>query len=339
MSARDALAAALARQPRVRLAQLPTPLEPLPNLSRALGGAAIWVKRDDLTGLCFGGNKTRQLEYTFADVQARGCDIVVAGAYTQSNWCRQMTAACRRLGLDIALVLMHGEKGPVLQGNFLLDRLMGADITVVDVASTEHLQPYLDAKAEALRAAGRRPYVVAPMGLETLSLGAVGYVQAALELDVQLEEAGLDPAAVVVCGANMTPAGLVLGFAELGRRTPIVNIAPIRWSEDRAVDIARIADATADRLGLARRTDPSTIESHDAFIGERYGVVSDGCREALQLVARTEGLILDPVYTGKAMAGLIAMIRAARFAADEAVVFLHTGGMPALFAYAQDLGL
>ena len=133
---------------------------------RRWAGPEIWIKRDDLTGLCFGGNKTRQLEFVFADLLAKGCDTVVAGAYTQSNWCRQMTAAARKLGLDISLVLLHGEKGPVLQGNYLLYRLMGAAIDVVDLPSLELLQPYLDAKAEELRAAGRRPYIVEPMGAE-----------------------------------------------------------------------------------------------------------------------------------------------------------------------------
>ena len=147
-----------------------------------------------MTGLCFGGNKTRQLEFVFADMLRQGCDLLVAGAYSQSNWCRQMTAAARKLGLDISLVLMHGEKGPVLQGNFLLYKLMGADVRVVDIADIELLQPLLDAKAEE---ATRRP-VASPTSshrwaLENLALGAVGYVQAAIELDAQFEAQGVDP--------------------------------------------------------------------------------------------------------------------------------------------------
>ena len=212
MIARSDLAERIAALPRVRLASLPTPLEPLPRLTDALGGPEIWVKRDDLTGLAFGGNKTRQLEFVFADILRSGCDTVVAGAYTQSNWCRQMTAAAKKLGLDIALTLLHGEKGPRLQGNLLLMRLMGADVTIVDLDTIERLQPLLEAKARALEAAGRRPYLVAPMGTESLSLGAVGYVAAALELDEQLEASGVEADHLYLCGANMTPAGLMLGL-------------------------------------------------------------------------------------------------------------------------------
>jgi D-cysteine desulfhydrase family pyridoxal phosphate-dependent enzyme len=339
MTARAELRAALERIPHVGLAALPTPLDAAPRLSTALGGPEIWIKRDDLTGLCFGGNKTRQLEFVFADILAKGCDTVVAGAYTQSNWCRQMTAAAKKLGLDISLVLLHGEKGPTLQGNYLLYRLMGASIDVVDLPSLELLQPYLDRKAEARRAAGRKPYIVEPMGANNLSLGAVGYVKAALELDQQWEAAGIEPDWLVLSGANMTPAGLLLGLKALGRRTRLINMAPVTWAEDRAVDIARIANNCAERLGIATRVDPAEVENHDEYIGERYGVVSDGCREALRLVARTEGLILDPVYSGKAMAGLIDQIRGGRIDKGESVVFVHTGGTPALFAYARDLGL
>jgi L-cysteate sulfo-lyase len=338
-AARAALQARIDAEPRLRLAHLPTPLEACPRLSAALGGPEIWLKRDDLTGLAFGGNKTRQLEFVFAEVLAEGADTVVAGAYTQSNWCRQMTAAASKLGLEVSLVLLHGEKGPALQGNLLLDRLMGAEVTVVDLDSMERLTPLLEAKAEELERAGRRPYILAPFAVDRLALGAIGYVNAALELDAQLDEAGIDPDWLYLCGANMTPAGMALGLRALGRRTRLVNVAPIRWSEPRALDIARIANATAKRLGLDIEIAPGQIESHDDYIGERYGVVTEGGREAMQLLARTEAVILDPVYSSKAMAGLIDHIRKGRIGRGETVVFLHTGGTPALFAYAADLGL
>jgi D-cysteine desulfhydrase family pyridoxal phosphate-dependent enzyme len=337
--ARAALQARIDALPRVRLGHLPTPLDFCPRLSEALGGPEIWIKRDDLTGLAFGGNKTRQLEFLFADVLAEGADTVVAGAYTQSNWCRQMTAAAKKLGLEVALVLLHGEKGPALQGNLLLDRLMGADVTVVDLDSMERLAPLLETKAAELERAGRKPYVVAPFNMARQALGAIGYVNAALELDAQLEEAAIDPDCVYLCGANMTPGGLALGMKALGRRARLVNIAPIRWSEARALDIARIANAAAQRLGLDSTIDAAEIDNHDEYIGERYGLVTDGGREALRLVARTEAVILDPVYSSKAMAGLIDHVRQGRIGKGERVVFVHTGGTPALFAYAQDLGL
>ncbi|MGI9435546.1 MAG: D-cysteine desulfhydrase family protein [Geminicoccaceae bacterium] len=339
MISRDDLAARIARRERVKLAHLPTPLDPAERFSAALGGPDIWIKRDDMTGLAFGGNKTRQLEFVFADMLAKGADVLVAGAYTQSNWCRQMTAACRKLGLDIALVLLHGEKGPARQGNLLLDHLMGADITVVDLDTMEGLQPLLDAKGDELRQQGRRPYVIRPLGVESLAIGAIGYVDAALELDAQFEAAGISPDYLYVCGANMTPAGMALGFKALGRTVRLVNITPIKWSEPRADSIARIANATAELLGLDTRLAADEIESHDDYIGERYGVVSEAGREALQLLARTEGIILDPVYSSKALAGLIDHCRDGRFRPDDTVLFIHTGGTPALFAYADDLGL
>ncbi|HLT00744.1 MAG TPA: D-cysteine desulfhydrase family protein, partial [Geminicoccaceae bacterium] len=325
--------------PRVRLAHLPTPLDHCPRLSAALGGPDIWIKRDDLTGLAFGGNKTRQLEFLFADILAEGADTVVAGAYSQSNWCRQITAAAKKLGLEVALVLLHGEKGPALQGNLLLDVLMGADVTVAELDSMERLTPLLEAKAAELERAGRRPYVVRPFGLDKLVLGAIGYVNGALELDAQLEAAGIDADYLYLCGANMTPAGMALGLAALGRRTRLINVAPIVWSEPRAVDIARIASAAAARLDLDVRLAPEDIENHDQYIGERYGVVTEGGREAMRLLAGTEGIILDPVYSAKAMAGLIDHVRTGRIGRGQSVVFLHTGGTPALFAYAPDLGL
>ena len=257
----------LAAQPRVKLAHLPTPLDQAPRLREALNAAGnapdIWIKRDDMTGLAFGGNKTRQLEFVFADMLAQGADVLVAGAYTQSNWCRQMTAACRKLGLDIALVLLHGEKGPVPQGNLLLDHLMGADVTVVDLASMEDLQPHLDAKGEALRRAGRKPYVIKPLGVESLAIGALGYIEAAIELDAQLNALAVAPSHLYVCGANMTPAGMALGFKALGRDIRLVNITPIQWSEPRAHDIVRISNAAAVLLDLDVRLEVDDIESSD----------------------------------------------------------------------------
>jgi D-cysteine desulfhydrase family pyridoxal phosphate-dependent enzyme len=334
---RDDLLARLDGIPRVTLAHLPTPLDPAPRLTEALGGPEIWLKRDDLTGLAFGGNKTRQLEYVFAEILGQGCDTVIGSAYTQSNWCRQMTAAAKKLGLDIHLVLLHGEKGPKLQGNFLLYRLMGAEVEVVDLESLEEVQPLLEAKAAALRAQGRKPFIVGPMATDTLVTGALGYVRAAAELDAQFEAQGIAPGHLYLSGANMTPAGLALGLKVLGRRMALHSIAPIKWRTERAWDIARIASATAARLGLDLSVDAAEIDNSDAYIGPRYGVVTDAAREALALVARTEGVILDPVYSSKAMAGLIDHIRQGRLGQGEQVVFLHTGGTPALFAYAEDV--
>ena len=331
------LRARLDALPRLRLAHLPTPLEHCPRLTKALGGPEIYIKRDDLTGLAFGGNKTRQLEFLFPRILEQKPDTLVAGAYTQSNWCRQMTAAALKHGLAVKLILVHGEKGPALQGNLLLDRLMGADVTVVKLDDMHELAPLLEAAAEELRRTGRKPFVVQPFGPEVLSTSALGYVNQVAELDDQLAVGGLKPDYIYLAGANMTPAGMQVGLRALGRATKLVSICPIRWADDRATDIAATATATARRLGLDFTIEPSDIIVDENYIGQRYGLVTEASRAALRLVAETEGIILDPVYTSKAMAGLIDHIRQGRIGKGETVVFIHTGGNPATFAYAQDL--
>ena len=334
---RDELKVRVDGLPRVSLAHLPTPLDFCPRLSKELGGPNIYIKRDDLTGLAFGGNKTRQLEFLLPEVVRQEVDVLVAGAYTQSNWCRQITAAAQKLGLDVVLVLVHGEKGPTRQGNLLLDDLMGADIRVVEIPDIQELPPYIEEEAERLRKQGRRPYIINPFKPEILAQSAVGYVDASIELDQQLDALGVQADYLYVSGANMTPAGLALGMRLLGRTTQVVSISPVRWRESRSVDIARIATASARLLGVALELTPEEINCSEDYIGPRYGVVTAESREALKLVAQTEGIFLDPVYTSKAMAGLIDHIRKGQIGQGENVVFVHTGGTPALFAYAEDL--
>jgi 1-aminocyclopropane-1-carboxylate deaminase/D-cysteine desulfhydrase-like pyridoxal-dependent ACC family enzyme len=334
---RDELLRRIDSLPRVELATLPTPLDRCPRLSEALAGPTIFMKRDDLTGLAFGGNKTRHLEFVFADVLAKGADTVVAGAYTQSNWCRQITAAARRHGLAVELILLHGLKGPRVQGNLLLDRLMGANVTVVDVDDMQRIQPLLDEKARAVADAGGRPYVIAPFSLEQQVRSAASYVIAALELDVQCDEAGIDPDWVYIAGANMTPAGLIAGLRMLGRRARLVSVSPIRWDEDRATDILRIARAVAAKLDVDVSLSEDDLIVEDDYIGESYGIVTPEGRSALRLVAESEGILLDPVYSSKAMAALAGHVREGRISQNETVLFVHTGGTPALFAYAEDL--
>ena len=334
---RAALAARIAELPRVQLANLPTPLDHCPRLSKLLSGPQIYMKRDDLTGLAFGGNKTRQLEFLFPQILAAKADTVVAGAYTQSNWCRQITAASVKLGLKVKLVLVHGVKGPLNQGNLLLDRIMGADVAVVDINDMHKLEPLLEAEAEGLRREGRRPYVIQPFAMSTQGVSAVGYVNALVELDLQLEASGMKADYIYLAGANVTPAGLLLGLKALGRSTKVVTLCPIRWSDDRAADIARIANRAAELLGLRTNVEPEEVAVDESYIGEGYGLVTSASREAFQLVAQTEGVLLDPVYSSKAMSGLIDHIRKKNLSASDTVVFIHTGGTPALFAYADDL--
>ena len=264
------------------------------------------------------------------------------GKWTVFLFCRDApigpAGACK-FGMKTVLILKHGIKGGALQGNLLLDHLLGAEVTIVAGEDLQQLPPLLAEKTELLKRQGRKPYLMNPFGLPTLSLAAVGYVNAFLELDVQLQQQGLEADYIYLAGANITPAGLALGAKALGRKTQVTGITPIRWDEDRSTDIARIANATAERLGLDVAFRPEEIRNEDAYVGERYGVMTPECRQALKLVAKTEGIILDPVYTSKAMAGLIDHIRRKRIGQNEIVVFLHTGGTPALFAYADDLQL
>ena len=335
----DQLEAKIAAFPRCRLSHFPTPIEHSRRLSSHLGGPEIYMKRDDLTGLAFGGSKCRHIEFIFADIIDKGHDTLVLGAFTQSNWCRQVTAAANRLGLSVSLVLIAGEKGALLQGNLLVDRLMGAEISIIDIESIEELTPKLYERAEELSAKGRNPFVIEPFSTSTLTRGAIAYVDAAIENSRQLECLGVEADYLYLSGANMTPAGLNLGLRAIGSRIKVVSVSPVDWSEDRAAAISDLANEVARMLDLPDRFLPGDIVSYDDYIGEGYGLMSDSDRDALKLVASTEGIILDPVYTCSAMAALIDDVAAGKLTKDDVVVFLHTGGTPALFAYAEDLDL
>ena len=294
----EELLARLDAVPRVTLAHLPTPLEPAPRLSAALGGPEIWLKRDDLTGLAFGGNKTRQLEYVFADILAKGADTVIGSAYTQSNWCRQMTAAAKKLGLDIHLVLLHGEKGPALQGNFLLYRLMGAEIEVVDLPSLEQVQPLLEAKAAKLREAGRKPYIVGPMQTENLVTGALGYVRAALEIDEQLERQGYEVEPRLLAERLEVSEQDVIDMETRLSRPDLYFDAPLRSDE---ADGMTVGDRMA-APGIDSETSVGTSELREVFlekIEEFAGTLADRdlqiLRRPSQLVVGTPGRLLDLV--------------------------------------------
>jgi 1-aminocyclopropane-1-carboxylate deaminase/D-cysteine desulfhydrase-like pyridoxal-dependent ACC family enzyme len=325
----------LARLPRVPLGHWPTPLDDAPRLSAALGGPRLLVKRDDCTGLALGGNKTRQLELILGRALAEGCNCLVAGAFAQSNWCRQIAAAGAKLGLSVHLVLKSGVTGMEPQGNLLLDRLFGATITFVDIPDAEALTPQLEAAAARLAAEGRRPRVLGTH--DDKLLAAAAYVEAMVELDEQMVAQGLAADRLYLSGADKTPAGCHLGMAALGGRTRVTGITPIAWEVPRPGDIAAIATDTARLLGLDLAFQGSDIDNDDGHIGARYGLPSPEGTAAMALCSRTEGLVLDPVYTAKAMAGLIADIRSGAVGPDETVVFLHTGGLPALFALADEV--
>jgi len=294
------------------------------------------MKRDDQTGLAFGGNKTRQIEFLMGDVLAQGANAIVTGAGSQSNFCRQLTAAATKLGLKTHLILMRGIKGPELQGNLLLDSLMGAEIEIVDETDSLKLVSHFERKAESLTRQGYRPYIV-DARTKSAPLLSLGYVDALLELVQQCEERKIWFDSLYLSAANMTQAGLALAAKALGLTMRIVGITPIQWAEPRAVDIAHIANQAARLLGLDLELSANEILNLDQYIGQAYGVPTREGNAALRLVAQTEGIFLDPVYTAKAMAALISDIRSSRFKRQDKVLFLHTGGTPALFSYAREV--
>lgn len=331
---RERIRALLAPHPRVPLALLPTPLEHLPRLSAALGGPDIWVKRDDLTGLAFGGNKARQLEYVFADLVARRPEVLVTGANIQSNWSRQCAAAAARLGIPIVLVLRNTEMQEIT-GNVLVDYWLGADVRFVDEPDmTRMLRFHIDRVVAELRAEGRDAVKIDPWGANV----PLGYVGMMAELDAQVETAGIRPTRVWLAAAGPTHSGIELGARLLGWDARVTGIAPLAWS-DAPLDVlvADAANRAAELLGIPQRIAPGEVDNRGGYVGPGYGRSSPESLAALHLAARTDALLLDPVYTAKAMAGLIDAVRSGELTRDDTVVFLHTGGLPAAFAWRDDI--
>ena len=321
--------------PRFPLATLPTPLQRAHNLERALGPAAprIYLKRDDLTGLAFGGNKTRKLEYVVADALAQGATVLVTEGTTQSNHARLTAAAAARTGLRCVLVL-DTRFGTAVQGNLLLDRLLGAEIRLVPRG--EDRRPGMERAAEELRAAGERPYVI-PAGA-SIPLGSMGYVAMVPELLAQLAEVAEAPTRLYAASSSLgTHGGLAVGARVFSAPFAVVGIAAEETSDVLKADLAPLATATADLLGLDTRFGPEDLTVDDRFVGPGYGHPTPEGLAAIRLLARTEAVFLDPVYTGKVMAGLLAHVREGRIGKDEAVVFLHTGGGPSVFAHGEAL--
>jgi L-cysteate sulfo-lyase len=320
------------RVPRVRLAHLPTPLEEWPRLSRALGGPRILVKRDDETGLATGGNKTRKLEFSVAEALARGADTLVTLGAVQSNHCRQTAAAAAATGLRSILVL-RGKAPAVANGNLLLDHLLGARVVFSGDRSREAVAQEV---METERASGRKPYFI-PLGASD-EVGAVGFVAALEELDSQLVERRLTVDRVVFATSSLgTQAGLCVAKKALGFRPELAAIAIDSTRDEIQAGVATLASQVARRLGLDVAVNKSDVVAHDAYLGQGYAVLGEPEREAIRLTATSEGVLLDPVYAGRAMAGLIDLIRKGEFGKGETVVFWHTGGSAALFAYAEEL--
>ena len=317
---------------RIKLAHLPTPLERLASLSASLGGPEIWVKRDDCTGLASGGNKARKLEHLMHDALAKGADTIITAGGIQSNHARQTAAAAARLNLRCILVLTDSVPGRSHVyhhgGNVLLDRLFGAEIRLVE----GDVDP-LDAMSEIARqcsGAGGKPYCI-PVGGSN-AIGARGYVEAAGEMLDQSKLAGMVFSHIVLpTGSGGTHAGLIAGLAMRDARVDVIGISVSRLRQEA---VQRVSDLTRDTfslLGIDRPVPEIWID--DRFVGEAYGIPTAAMAEAVRRVARTEGLLLDPVYTGKAMAGLMALVAEGRLTKADRVLFWHTGGSVALFAY------
>jgi L-cysteate sulfo-lyase len=321
------LDARLSRFRRLGLAHLSTPLEPMKRLTAHLGGPRLWVKREDCTGVGLGGNKLRKLDYVLSEAIDAGADTLVSGGVVQSNSQRQVAAAAAKLGFACHLAVYHGRLAPPSPeyehtGNALLNRLFGAALH--DVPWNGDRNGAITTLADSLRAQGRKPYVV-PYGVSS-ALGAVAYASTVAEIAHQSEALGLKPHSITHCtGSGATQAGLVVGAQIALPGTRIVGI-------DIDAEPERVrADVLADLL--AHRFDPAGVEVVAGHAGPAYGVPHQATVEAIRLGASLEGLVLDPVYSAKGLAGLIALIQAGRWKKDDDAIFVHTGGAPALFAY------
>jgi L-cysteate sulfo-lyase len=323
----------LERFGRLGLAHLPTPFEPMRRLSAHLGGPRLWVKRDDCTGLGLGGNKLRKLDYVLKQALEQGADTLVSGGVVQSNSQRQVAAAAAKLGLACHLAVYHGRVAPPSAeydktGNALLNRLFGA--TLHDVPWNGDRNGAIRALADRLRAEGRKPFVV-PYGVSD-ALGAVGYASTVVEIAEQSSAAGITPATIVHCtGSGGTQAGLVVGARACLPRTRVVGIDIDAEPERVRADVVAYGEAAARLVG--QPFDAADVEVVAGHAGPAYGIAHEATVEAIKLGARLEGLVLDPVYSGKGLAGLIALIQGGRWTKDQDIVFIHTGGAPSLFAH------
>lgn len=328
----------LSRFPRIRLGHGPTPLEPMENLSRALGGPNLWIKRDDCTGLATGGNKTRKLEFLMAEAVAQGADTVITQGATQSNHARQTAAAACRLGMKCEIILEDrtGSKQHDYRasGNVLLDRLFGA--TIREVAGGSDMNAELEKVAAEVRARDGKPYII-PGGGSNVT-GALGYVNCALELLSQANDRGLAIDCLVhATGSAGTQAGLVAGLEAARSGIPVLGIgvrAPKATQED---NVFRLSQKVAAAIGAEGAVARERVVANCDYVGAGYGLPTSGMVEALKTFARTEGILLDPVYSGKGADGLIDLVRKGFFRKGQNVVFLHTGGTVAMFGYEHAL--
>jgi L-cysteate sulfo-lyase len=329
----------LARFPRIRFAHLPTPLEYLPNLSKALGGPEIWIKRDDCTGMSTGGNKTRKLEFLLAEAREHSADIVLTQGATQSNHARQTAACSAKMRIDCH-ILLEDRTGKTDHdyadsGNVLLDYLHGA--TVERCAANPDMNAELAKVAARLESEGRRPYLIPGGGSNPT--GALGYVNAAMELIGQANDKSLRIDHVVhATGSAGTQAGLIAGLAGTRSGVPLLGIGVRAPRDKQEENVFKLACATAELCGTPGAVRREDVVANSDYVGKGYGFSTPGSLDAIQMLARLEGILLDPVYTGKGMAGFIDLIGKGLFKKGQNVVFVHTGGSVGLFGYVDDFG-
>jgi L-cysteate sulfo-lyase len=326
--------------PRVRLAHLPTPLEPLDRVSKLWGGPRLWIKRDDCTGVSTGGNKVRKLEFVLADAVAKGADTVITAGARQSNHSRQTAAAAARLGLKCHLVLWNmtgfGDRQYLQNGNVLLDRLH--DATIHELSGPDggqdvltYLNSEVDKLTQRLKEQGARPYAI-PVGASN-PIGALGYAECAREIVAQARDLGVKFDAIVHrSGSAGTQAGLVAGLAVMGEPISVIGIGGGKAPKDLEELVFQMATETASLLGKPSAVKRSSVVATDPN-PIQYGHLTREVADVIRLFARTEGILVDPAYTGPALVGLIELIRQGKFKRDSNVVFIHTGGTAALFGY------
>jgi len=327
----------ISRFPRLHFAHLPTPLEPLKNLSKVLGGPNIWIKRDDCTGLAGGGNKTRKLEFLMADALKHKADTVITNGATQSNHARQTAAIAAKLGMHCHILLEDrtGSKdtGYNYNGNVLLDQLYEAQLKMF--SSGTDMNAAMDELANELKRDGKKPYIIPGGGSNPI--GAMGYVNCAMELLYQANTSGLKIDLVVhATGSAGTQAGLVTGFSGSNSLVPVLGVGVRAPKEIQEENVFNLAERTAVYLGIPDTVKREQVVANCDYVGEGYGIPAADTIEAIKMFARLESVLLDPVYSGKGAAGLIDMIRKNRFNKDNNIVFVHTGGSQALFGYRHD---
>ena len=331
------LRSALAALPRASIAHIPTPLDRCKRLGERLGGVELWVKRDDATGLALGGNKTRQLEFVLGHAMAEGYDCVIQGAASQSNHSRQLAAAGAKLGLEVHLTPWQDARSKPVQGNYLLSHLYGATLHPIPAGASA-----VEAKtelADALRKEGRKPFILGMGARDALVLAAVAYMDAFLELLQQLGDQGA-PDWVFTTSQGSTQAGLLAAARIVGARTAVIGINPMGPSHEAyspPEEIHRMALEAASWVGYDLQLPQEDVVNRTDFVGEAYGVPAPAGLAALRLLAETEGIVLDPVYTSKGFSGLLDSVKHGEVRQGQRVVFVHTGGLPGLFAYASEL--